>query len=285
VKRVLTIGGVVLIVAVVVGALTFPTDALVRSILQQMPFPFGTQVHFAGAHLRPNGLRLDDVHVVRAGGIAAFDALSLRLRPSLWGIWRGGGGHPWAIAAETCQGTIELRTGAAPAGSPIAVTLRNVELATCLPYAFPQVEAYGRIDGEFDVELADTGGATASKGALTLTSASWTPGGPFEDTAFRADTGGLTWRFANGRVEFTKIAASSKDFQATGSGIIRIVAPIEDSPMDIRFEVTPGATMPEIPRRYFDALQGSAPTAQGTRTFTIQGPLRDARLVGPPGRG
>ena len=171
---------------------------------------------------------------------------------------------------ETCQGTIELR-GASPAGSPIAVTLRNVELATCLPYAFSQVEAYGRIDGEFDVELADTGHATASKGTLAITSASWTPGGPFEDDAFRADAGGITWRFANGRLEFTKIAASGKDFQATGSGVIRIVAPTDDSPVDIRFEVTPGATMPPTLRRYFDALQGSAPTAQGTRTFTIQG--------------
>jgi hypothetical protein len=143
---------------------------------------------------------------------------------------------------------------------------------------------YGRINGEFTVERAETGGTTASKGELTLTSASWTPGGPFEDEAFRADTGGLTWRFANGRLEFTNIAASGKDFQATGSGIIRIVAPITDSPMDIRFEVTPGTTMPPTLRRYFDAIQGSAPTTQGTRTFTIQGPLRDARLVGPPGR-
>ena len=284
-KRALTIAGVVLLVAIVVGALTFPTDALVRSVLQQVPFPAGIQVQFASAHLRPNGLRLDDVHVVRPGGHAMFDALSLRLRPSLWGIWRGRDGRPWEIAAETCQGTIELTIGDLPASTPIAATLRNVELATCLPYAFPRVEAYGRLEGDLDVEVANTGGATASKGTLAITSASWTPGGLFEDDAFRADTGGITWRFANGRLEFTKIAASGKDFQATGSGIIRIVAPTDDSPVDIRLEVTPGTTMPPTLRRYFDAIQGSAPTAQGTRTFNIRGQLKDPRLVGPPGRG
>ena len=282
-KRVLTIAGVVLLVAVVVGVLTFPTDAIVRGLIQQMPLPVGMKVQFAGAHLRPSGLRLDDLHV-RQDGTAVFDALSLRLRPSLWGIWRGGG-HPWTIATETCQGTIELTTGASPAGSPLALTLRNVELATCLPYAFPHVQAYGRLDGDLDVELANAGTATASKGTLAITSASWTPGGPFEDESCRADTGALAWHFANNRFEFTKIDVSGKDFQATGSGIIRILTPTDDSPVEIRLDVTPGDTMPPTLRRYFDALQGSAPTEQGTRTFRIQGQLRNLRLVGPPGRG
>ena len=284
-KRVLTIAGVVLVVAVVVGFLTFPTDAIVRAVLQRAPLPDRMELQFAGARLRPNGLRLDDVHILREGGDAAFDALSLRLRPSLWGFWRDRTGRPWTIAAETCQGAIELTIGETPGAMPLAATLQNVELATCLAYVFPQVQAYGRVDGTFAVEVADAGGATASKGALELKSASWTPGGPFEDTAFRADTASLTWQFASGRLEFTKFESTGKDFQATGSGIIRIVAPIDDSPMDIRLEVTPGETMPPILRRYFDAFQGSAPTAQGTRTFRIQGPLRDPRLVGPPGRG
>ena len=40
-KRVATIAGVVLLVAVVAGALTFPTDTIVRSIVQQLPLPLG----------------------------------------------------------------------------------------------------------------------------------------------------------------------------------------------------------------------------------------------------
>ena len=283
-KRFLTIVGVVLVVAIVVGFLTFPTDALVRTVLERAPLPDRMQLQFAGAHLRPSGLRLDDVHIVRDGGDTAFDALSLRLRPSLWGLWQDRTGRPWTIAAETCQGAIELSIGTAPAGTALAAMIQSVELATCLPYVFPQVQAYGRLDGTFDVDLADGGGATASKGALEIKSASWTPGGPFEDTAFRADTAALTWQFGNGRLELTKIESAGKDFQASGSGVIRIVSPIDDSPIEIRLDVTPGATMPPMLRRYFDAFQGGAPTAQGTRSFRIQGPLRDPRLVGAPGR-
>jgi type II secretion system protein N len=282
VKRVLTIAGVVLLVALLVTAMTFPTDAIVRSIVQKIPLPNGLQIQFAHAYLRPNGLRLEDVRVVRLDGKSAFDALSLHLRPSLWGLW-GNAGRPWTIAAETCQGTVELTTGAAPSGRPLSVTLRNVELATCLPYAFPNIQAYGRVEGEMDFAEA-TGGGTVSKGTLTITSASWTPGGPLEDDAIKADTGAITWRFANSRLEFTKIAASSEDFQATGSGIIRVLSPVDTSPVEIRMEVTPGRTMPATLREYFDAIQGSAPTTKGTRTFTLQGPLRDARLVGAPGR-
>jgi type II secretion system protein N len=285
VKRGLTIAGVVLLVAVVVGALTFPTDALVRSVVRQIPFPAGTQFQFAGAHLRPNGLRLEDVHILRPDGPAVFDALSLRLQPSLWGVWRDGSGRPWTIAAETCQGTIELNVGETPPGTPIVVTLRNVELATCLAYALPEVDAYGRLEGDFDVELGPAGAATASKGTLALTSASWTPGGPLEDDALRIDTGNLAWRWANNRIEITRIAAFGKDFQATGSGIIRIMSPVDDSPVDIRLEVTPGETMPPTLRQYFDGIPGGAPTEQGTRTFNLQGQLRSPRLVGPPGRG
>jgi len=281
VKRVATIAGVVLLVAVVVGALTFPTDTIVRSIVRQIPLPLGMRVDFATARLRPSGLRLYDVHVVRLDGTSAFDALSLHLRPSLWGLW-GNDGKPWTIAAETCQGTVEVTTGESPSGKPITVVLRNIELATCLPYALPDVQAYGRLEGEMD--FSEAGSGTASKGALTITSASWTPGGPLEEDAIKADTGAITWRFANNRLEFTKIAASSEDFQATGSGIVRFTTPFDASPLDIRLEVTPGRTMPETLRRYFDAIQGSAPTAQGTRTFTLQGPFRDARLMGPPGR-
>ena len=149
---------------------------------------------------------------------------------------------------------------------------------------FPQIEAYGRVDGPLAIQVGEAG-VTSTTGALELRGASWTPGGFLDDTALRADTGSLAWKLERGRLEFTKIESSSKDFQATGSGLIRIVKPIDDSAIDIRLEVTPGETMPPLLRRYFDAFQGTAPTARGTRTFRLQGLLRDPRLVGPPGRG
>ena len=101
-KRALAIIALVVAVAGVIGMLTFPTDALVRGLLAQIPLP--VQVTFAEAHLRPNGLRLDDVHVVRSDGQPALDAEWLRLRPSLWGLWRDRTGQPWSIVAATCIG-------------------------------------------------------------------------------------------------------------------------------------------------------------------------------------
>ena len=277
-KRALAIVALVLVVGAVVGTLTFPTDALVRGALARIPLPDQMQLSFATARLRPTGLRLDDVHLVRQDGDAAFDAEWLRLRPSLWGFWRDLTGRPWSIVARTCQGTIDLTIGETPRASQLAVALEHVELAACLPYVLPQVDAYGRVEGRFDVEVG-TGEPTASSGALDFRGASWRPGGPFEDESLRADAGALAWQMTYGRLELTKIEASSDDFQATGSGIVRIVNPLDDSVLDIRIAITPGPTMPPMLRRYFGAIAGAAPNAQGTRTFRIQGQLRDPRII------
>jgi type II secretion system protein N len=277
-KRALVIVALVAAVAAVVGALTFPTDALVRGALARVPLPDQLQLAFAQARLRPTGLRLDDVHVVRPDGAAAFDADWVRLRPSLWGFWHDRTGRPWSIVAATCQGTIDLTIGATPRATQVAVALEHVELAACLPYVLPRVDAYGRVDGTFDFEVG-AGPASAGAGALEIRSASWKPGGPLGDEALRADAGALAWQVTNGRLELTKIEASSQDFQATGAGVVRLVNPPDDSVLDIRIAVTPGPTMPPMLRRYFDAIAGAAPTAQGTRTFRIQGQLRDPRVI------
>jgi type II secretion system protein N len=278
VKRALGIAAVLLVVGGVVGALTFPTDALVQAVLDRAPLPDRMQLTFAGARLRPNGLRLEQVHIVRQSGQPAFDAEWLRLRPSLLGLWSDRTGRPWSIGAGSCQGTIEMTIGVEPRGTPIEVTLEHVEVATCLPYVFPHVEAYGRVDGTFSVRIADKD-RNASTGALQLRGAAWKPGiGPLEDVTLHADAGALDWQLADGRLELTKIEATSKDFEATGGGLVHVLDPIDYSEVNLQIAVTPGPTMPPLLRRYFDAIVGAAPDARGTRTFRIVGPLRDPRV-------
>src|SRR5262249_27975280 len=153
-KRALGIVAALLVVGGGVGVLTFPTDALVRAVLEQVPLPDRMQLTFAGARLRPSGLRLEQGRVVRDSGEAAPAADWLRLRPSLLGLWNDRTGRPWSISAGTCQGTIDLTIGADPGGTPIAAGLEHVELAACLPYVLPQVDAYGRVDGKFTVRLS-----------------------------------------------------------------------------------------------------------------------------------
>ena len=277
-KRALGFVLAALVVFAAVGALTFPTDALVRAILERAPLPDRMTLAFASAHLRPSGLRLDDVHVVRADGHPAFDASSLRLRPSLWGLWRDRTGRPWTIAADTCQGTIEVTVDGTPGGTPVAVKLEHVELGTCLPYLFRQIDAYGRVDGGFALDVG-TAASRTSTGALQVRGAAWTPGGPLEDTRLRADAGALEWKLADNRLEVTKLEATGQDFEATGGGLVRVASPIDDSVLDLRVAVTPGRTMPPLLRRYFDAIAGAAPDQRGTRTFRIQGSLRDPRVI------
>ena len=277
-RRGLAIAALVVGVFALVGAFTFPTDAVVRAVLERVPLPDGMQLAFTGAHLRPNGLRLDDVHVLRASGQSAIDAEWLRLWPSVWGFWRDGTGRPWAIAAGTCQGTIDVTVGVEPRRTPITVAFEHVELATCLPYVLKRVDAYGRLDGKLMVRIG-AADPPMSDGTLELRGAAWTPGGPLRDLRFRADAGTVTWQLAEHRLELTKIETTSSDFHAVGSGIVRVAAAVDDSVMDVRVTITPGATMPPLLRRYFDALPGTSPDASGARTLRIQGALRDPRAI------
>ena len=243
-RRLLAIATLILVVGGVVGALTFPTDALVRAALDRMPLPDRLQLTFEAAHLRPNGLRLEQVHVVRPNGQPAFDAEWVRLWPSLWGLWRDRTGRPWTIAASTCQGTIEVEIGVEPRRTPITVSLEHVEIASCLPYVLPQVEANGRVDGRVRVVV-----------------------------------GGSDRPASEGRLELTSLDATSSDFDAQGTGVARLLAGLDDSVLDLRVAMTPGRTMAPRLRRYLDAIVGPAPATRGTRTFRIQGTLRDPRLI------
>jgi type II secretion system protein N len=276
-RRRLAIAGLVMAVFCVVGALTFPTDALVQATLDRVPLPDRMKVSFTSASLRPRGLRLEQVHVVREDGGPAFDAEWLRLRPSLLGLWRDGTGRPWSIGAGTCQGTIEATIGVERRATPIAVTLDNVELASCLTYV-RRVDAYGRVSGMVNARI-ETEDPYGSDGALDIRGAAWKPGGPLEDLPLRVDAGRLVWQLAERKLELTTIDASSSDFRASGRGLVRFHTPVDDSVIDFRIAVTPGSTMPLLMRRYFDAIPGSPPGAGGTRTFRLGGTLREPRVV------
>jgi type II secretion system protein N len=276
--RGLAIVALVVAVFALVGALTFPTDALVRAVLRRVPLPAGTELAFTAAHLGWNGIRLEQVRLARAGGRRGLDAEWLRLWPSLPGVWRDGTGRPWTVGAAVCEGTIELGIGVEPRATPIDVGLEHVELGTCLPVVIPRIEASGRVDGTFRVRLGMTD-PPRSDGALALRGGAWKPGGPLEDVALRADAGALAWRLADRLLEITTLQATSSDFDAVGAGVVRVADRVDDSLVDLRVTVTPGRTMPPLLRRYLDAAPGAPSNERGARTFRIQGTLRDPRLL------
>jgi type II secretion system protein N len=279
IRRRLAIVALVLAVFAVVGALTFPTEALLRRALGGLLLPAGLQLGFDTAVLRPSGLRLDGVHLVTPSDTAAFDAEWLRLRPSLLGLWRDRTGRPWSISASTCQGSIDLAIGVERAATPIVVTLQDVELAACVPYLLHQWQGYGRLAGTIGVQLVGPQDVAASDGALELRGAAWRPGGPFEDALLRADTGTLRWQLADRRLVITTLETASDDFRTTGHGSIRFVTPVDDSVLDLELVVTAGKTMPTILRRYFENIPGLPGDALGTRRFRVRGQLRDPRVT------
>ncbi|MGH7893599.1 MAG: type II secretion system protein GspN [Candidatus Binatia bacterium] len=270
--------GLVLAAFVAGIALTFPTDAITRRVLAATPLPDGMRLSFARARLRPNGLLLDDVHVTRRDGAAAFDAEWVRLRPSLWGLWHDGG-RPWTVAAATCQGAVEIGVGLDPTATPVTITLANVQVATCVPYLTRPFAAHGRVSGTIHARFAPRD-LTSGEAALDLRDASWRLGGALEDLEIRADVATMRGRLAERRFELETFEVSGADLRATGRGSVRLVDPPTESVLDVRLSVTPGRTMPLVLRRWFDAAPGPPPDPTGTRTFRLQGTVANPRLAG-----
>lgn len=283
-RRFLVVAAVVLATFAVVIALTFPTDAVVRALLARAPLPSGLQVTFARAHLRPSGLRLEDVHVLRPDGGSVFDALWLEVHPSIVGLLRGRLGRPGRISVATCQGTITVEVDLDRATTVVAVGLENVELATCVPYLYPEVDVVGRVSGTVNVRYPPRD-PVSGDAALEVRSFVLKPGGSLEDVVVRADAGTLRARGADRRIELETLEASGDDFRAVGNGTIRLVMPRGDSPIDVRLTITPGRTAPEMFRRWLAAVPGPPPDPTGTRRLRLQGSIGDPRLVAAGVRG
>jgi type II secretion system protein N len=263
---------------VAIVALTFPTDALVRALLARVPLPDQMQLAFDHGALGVRGLRLDQVHLTRRDGSAAFDADWLSLWPSLLGLWRDQTGRPWRVGAKTCQGTIELELGAEGPTTPVTVTLANVEMGVCSAYIAPRVQVYGHASGVVHARLAERDPATGDA-TIELRGAGWRPGGPFGDDPIRADVATIHGQLADRRLTIDTFETSSDDFHVRGHGDVRFVTPVDDSVLDLRFAMTPGRTMPLFLRRLFDGIEGAPPDATGTRVFRVQGQLRAPRII------
>src|SRR5204863_4193065 len=117
---------------VVVLALTFPTDALVRWALTRALPAGGRAVGFERAHLRPWGLELDGVEVRNPDGTVVIHADWLTLRPSLSGlVGDGHTGRPWHARMGVCAGTVDALADRDTTGDVANVTWTDINLAGC----------------------------------------------------------------------------------------------------------------------------------------------------------
>jgi type II secretion system protein N len=279
IRRVLI--GVALAAAVFVVALwlTFPTDAVVRWALERVTPPGGPGLFFRAAHLRPWGLRLDDVALRRpdASVVAALDEVTIR--PSLAGLLDGRSGRPWRASAAACGGTLDATIDRDADGDVVRGTWRDVDLGRCAWLSLVAAGVAGITGGDATVRPARATG----EGNVAVRDARWTgiatvvPAIP----AVRIDAGTVAWALADGRLGLTTIEAHGPDIEARGAGTVALAQPPVASTLDVALAIAPGRGAPPALRELIAGLPG-APSAGAEHRIAVRGRLDAPFAVAAP---
>lgn len=273
-------GGMAALALVVFGAvlaLTFPTDALVRSLLARLLPPGGPALDFARASLRPRGLRLEQVTLRRPDGRALASLDWLRLRPSLLGLVSDHTGRPWRVALGACGGTVEATLAAEDGADVARIAWRQVDLGNCPPLGMTGEAIAGLAEGSATLRRVPAR-PLAGDGTVTIRGAAWRAAGrvPGLDV-LHADPALVRWRLAEGRLVLDGIDLHGPELAASGSGTLRLARALGDSALDFRLALLPG---PATPPRVQDLLGLLPPSTAipGARTLTLSGTLVAPRL-------
>jgi len=261
---------------VVVLALTFPTDALVRWALTRALPAGGRAVGFERAHLRPWGLELDGVEVRNPDGTVAIHADWLTLRPSLSGlVGDGHTGRPWHARMAVCAGTVDALADRDTTGDVANVTWTDINLAGCP----------GRLslatDGASGISTghARVTGSTV-EGETTMRALAWTgvvQGLP----VLHADTAAVHWTLAGGRLVLDGLAVHGPDLEARGGGSVRLGESASDSTLELVLTVAPGPDAPPQLRNFILHLPGGV-EGSDERHVAVTGPAAAPQVVAAP---
>lgn len=269
---------VAVVVFTVALVITFPTDTVIRWVLDRV-VPPGTQViTFSSARLRPWGIVFNDLLVRSPEGRDVLAATYFRFRPSWLAFLRDPLGRPWHIVAETCLGSIEGTLDLQNNVREFDLEWERVDLATCLPMAGVRWPISGRATGTARLVLPATA-AAEGEGEIQLEHAAWEPPLPqFEDLPLRADTAGLRWTLKDQRLVVADVAAGGPDLDLKAQGDIRLAQSFEQSPIKFRVTITPKPGAPPHLAKLLDNLPRGA---NGTRDFVIVGTVNVPELARP----
>lgn len=269
---------VALVVFTIVLALTFPTDTVVRWVLDRV-VPPGTQVvTFSRARLRPWGVVFDDLVVRSPEGREVLAATSFRFRPSWLAFLRDPLGRPWHVTASMCLGEIDGSFDLQNNVRTFDVAWEHVDLATCLPMLGHRLPLSGRATGTTRLVLPATSPAEG-EGTLDMTHVTFEPPLPqFEDLPLRADRAGLRWSLENQRLVVADIGAEGPDVVLTSQGEMRLAQSFDQSTVRFRVTVTP---QPGAPPRLLRLLENLPRGADGTRDFLVVGTVNEPVLARP----
>jgi len=257
-------------------AVTFPTDALVRAVVARATPPGHPALVFARAHLRPGGVRLEDVALRRPDGWAIVTADWVEVRPSWHGLVRDGTGQPWAVRSVACGGQID----ATVTRDVVEVGWQGVDLARCAPLAVTGEAIAGIADGRATVRLVAMAPATA-EGSLRIQAAAWRVAGrlPGLDT-LHADPALLRFALRDGELLLDGIDLYGPDVEATGRGSVRLagLGNLAHSPVDVALAVVPGRAATPLVRDLLTMLP-PADTGAGAYRLALTGTLSEPRLA------
>jgi type II secretion system protein N len=267
-------------VFLVVLALTFPTDQLVRRVVASIPSPPGRELTFERARLRPWGLTLDGAAYRRSDGRALVETEWVRLRPSWTSLWRGSQlGSPWRVTAPIFGGEVDARldTGASP--QTIDLTWTDVELGPLLK-AFERDDAglEGRATGRVALTIPK-GDIPSGQGELTLRAASWDP--PIHDLArmqLHAQHATVHWTLGQRRSQLTRLDLRGDEFDMTSEGDVEIAPVFAQSPINLHVTITPQSS---APRKLRELLEQLPRREDGVYDFRLAGTLGAPRAVPP----
>jgi type II secretion system protein N len=257
---------IVLAAAVFAASLAalFPTDALVRRALGRPGWP---PIVFGSAHLRPGGIRLDDVRIVDTAGHAWLHAESLRLRPSLASLVAGRGGLPLTIDGTVCNGVVRATVAGEGAGTAVTVAWREADLGRCPPLAIAGGALAGRAAGTARLRLAP-GAPPAGDGDLVMEDAAWAGQGFAALLALRAATASLVWRLADGRLDLDDVALTAPELVAGGRGTVTLAEPVAASALALELVLEPSG-----------GALGALLRGRGPHQVTVGGTLERPRVV------
>ena len=277
-RRVAAVAAIAVAVFVAVIALTFPTDALLRTLIGRATPSGSLVVVFAHAHLRPWGLRVDGVAVRAPDGSLVADAEWVIARPSLVGFLRDRTGRPWRLGAATCGGQIDAVVDRDDAGSAASITWNQVDLARCPPVALLGQTVAGVIDGTAVVR----GAGAAAEGRIGLRGGVWKGAGRFVPAleTLHADPASVAWTLRGNRLELSTIAVDGPDVKATGGGIVQLARAPRESRVALSLTVAPG---PQAPPGFRDLLARLPATGDGdARRLDVGGTVGFPLLVRAP---
>jgi type II secretion system protein N len=268
-----------LTLVVVVVALAFPTDAVVRWAIVRLTPPGAPFVVFRRAVLRPWGLRLDDVAVRRPDGTALVGADWFRLRPSLWGLVRDRTGRPWRLATAICRGRIDATVAADGPANRVDLSWQDIDLGDCPPLATNDVALAGHTDGDARIRLA-SGTPPSGAGEVRFRDASWSLPRPLIDLhVLHAEAASVRWDLQDSRLVLDAVDLRGPELEVTGRATFRLAGSLGRSGLDLRLLVLAGPEAPGGLRLLIDGLPLAHADPPLARRLVVTGTVDEPQVT------